>query len=313
MGIKYDFADLEAFLAVYETGSFHTASRHLNLSQSAVTRRVQKLENALDSSLFDRTTRKVLPTLAAKRLQPRAEAILEEADEAARVLRDESLASDRQRRSLVTVAVLPTLMGNLVAPAMISFRAATPHARVRFLDAAANEVADAVLSGEADFGVGAYPVSEPAMTFEALYRDRIVAALPARHRLASKDTVIWADLAAETLILPARGTGNRMLIDDAIARGRGGLVWTYEASRSTTALALVADGDGVAILPASALHGASDNKVTFRVLHAPQVARQTGLLSRASHQDTPAVSALKSAIRGRARQLALARAPGGPQ
>mgnify|MGYP001813232112 CR=1 FL=1 len=47
MRINYDFGDLEAFLAVKETGSFHGAAERLNLSQSAITRRIQKLEEAL--------------------------------------------------------------------------------------------------------------------------------------------------------------------------------------------------------------------------------------------------------------------------
>ncbi|WP_029064993.1 LysR family transcriptional regulator, partial [Labrenzia sp. DG1229] len=81
MRINFDFNDLEAFLAVMETGSFHLAAERLNLSQSAITRRVQKLEDVLGSSLFERTTRAVRPTLAAKRLQARAEVMLEGARE----------------------------------------------------------------------------------------------------------------------------------------------------------------------------------------------------------------------------------------
>ena len=81
MRIKFDFLDLEAFLAVKETSSFHAASERLNLSQSSVTRRVQKLEEALGTEVFERTTRDVRPTLAAKRLQVRAEAILQDAQE----------------------------------------------------------------------------------------------------------------------------------------------------------------------------------------------------------------------------------------
>ena len=108
MHINYDFADLEAFLAVKETGSFHLAAEKLALSQSAVTRRVQKLEMALDSVLFERTTRMVKPTLTAKRLQARAEAILDDARETTRAMRDESVAFAHQRSLVVTVATVPT-------------------------------------------------------------------------------------------------------------------------------------------------------------------------------------------------------------
>ena len=63
MGINDDVTELEAFLAVKETRSFHLASQRLNLSPSAITRRVRKLDDALGSVLFERITRKVRPTL----------------------------------------------------------------------------------------------------------------------------------------------------------------------------------------------------------------------------------------------------------
>ena len=132
MSINYDFGDLEAFLAVKDTGSFHVAAERLNLSQSAVTRRIRKLEEALDSLLFERTTRAVHPTLAAKRLQARAEAILEDARETARAMRDDSVAFSHQRNALVTVATIPTVVIRLVIPALSALqkkkRAASPAA-----------------------------------------------------------------------------------------------------------------------------------------------------------------------------------------
>jgi len=54
-----DLADLRAFISVAELGAFHEAAEQLNLSQSALTRRVQKLEEALDVALLQRTTRRV--------------------------------------------------------------------------------------------------------------------------------------------------------------------------------------------------------------------------------------------------------------
>ena len=96
MGINYDFGDLEAFLAVKETGSFHAAATRLNMSQSAITRRIQKLEDALDSRLYVRTTRAGKPTLAAKRLQARAEALLQDARETTEAMRDDSVAFAHQ-------------------------------------------------------------------------------------------------------------------------------------------------------------------------------------------------------------------------
>ena len=75
------------------------------------------------------------------------------------------------------------------------------------------------------------------------------------------------------------------------------MTWTYEAERSTTALSLVAGGAGVALLPLMALKNTSDDRLTWRSLGDPMIARPIGLVSRIGQIDTPGVTALKEAIR----------------
>ena len=297
MSINYDFGDLEAFLAVKETGSFHAAAAALNLSQSAVTRRVAKLEQALDTQLFERTTRAVKPTLAAKRLQARAEAILDDARETARAMRDESVAFAHQRGALVTVATVPTVLSRLLIPALQRFRADGQVARLRLLDGSANEVAEAVAGGEADFGLCSLPTLDTATRFEPLFDDRILLALPGDHPLAGQEAVALSDLADTPLILPARGTGNRLLIDEALARGRQPVTWTMEVGRSATALELVTQGMGAALLPQAALQTPHAVGVVSTRLMELDIARPVGLLTRIGQAETVAVTALKKAIR----------------
>ncbi|NIY95390.1 LysR family transcriptional regulator [Salipiger sp. HF18] len=61
---SFDFVSLEAFPVLGETGAFGTTARHLALSQSALMRRILKLEDTLGLRLFDRTTDSLRPTLA---------------------------------------------------------------------------------------------------------------------------------------------------------------------------------------------------------------------------------------------------------
>lgn len=300
MRINFDFLDLEVFLAVKETGSFHRASERLNLSQPSVTRRIKALETALGTPLFDRTTRAVRPTLAAKRLQIRAEAMLDDAREATRALRDDTEAHAWQRARTVTVATIPTVVRALLVPALRAFRDAGHRARLRLLDLAANEVAEAVAGGEADLGLCSLPHLEPGTVFEPLFHEPLVLAMPAHHPLAAHPRLTWADLEAATLILPARGTGNRLLIDEAMARGARSLRWHMEVSRSSTALDLVAEGVGVAPLPLSCLAQSGDGPC-WRSIEAPLVSRPIGLLTRltddGSRKDTAPVAALCAALR----------------
>lgn len=63
MPVNFDFNDLYAFRALMEYGSFRLAAESICLSQSALSRRIEKLETALGNRLFDRTTRRVTLTL----------------------------------------------------------------------------------------------------------------------------------------------------------------------------------------------------------------------------------------------------------
>ena len=303
MRIKFDFIDLEAFLAVMETASFHRAAYRLSLSQSAITRRIQKLEDALGSPLFERTTRVVKPTLAAKRLQTRAEAMLDGAEETIRAMRDESIAFAHQRAVVVTVALLPTLITPLFLPVLDRLRRSCIHARVRVRDLTANEVAEAVSQGDADFGVCSTGVSTPNTQFELLFDDEIVLAMPHDHDLARQDQVSWSELHNDTLILPIRGTGNRLLIDDAMAHSHLTVRWTYEVGRSTTAIELISNGVGVAPLPRSVMQSVSGRHITFKSLDNPVIKRSIGLLTRIGSSDGSTVEYLKTALRDCSRRF----------
>lgn len=299
MRINYDFNDLEAFLAVMETQSFHVAAARLNLSQSAVTRRIAKLEEALDNRLFERTTRVVQPTLAAKRLHPRAEAILASADETNRAMRDETVAFANQRNALITIAAIPTALTTFLVPALRRMGGMS-NVRIRILDHSAHDVSAAVANGDADFGLTSVALSEPGLRFEMLYEDEIVAAIPKTNPLAEKSQVDWPEIVDSPLILPSRDTGNRLLIDDAMARQKLTPVWMAEVGRTTSALELVAAGLGVALVPNSTAHSPYQNEIQLIPFSSFQIKRPIGILEKTGAKTTPLAETLKQNLRGTA-------------
>lgn len=65
--MRIDVLGLQAFVSIAERSSFNGAATHLNLSQTALSHRIGKLEGSLATTLFERTTRQVMltPTVAA--------------------------------------------------------------------------------------------------------------------------------------------------------------------------------------------------------------------------------------------------------
>ena len=211
-------------------------------------------------------------------------------------MRDETAAYHFQRLQTVSLATIPTIVPALVAPAIKAFRAAGHSARIRLMDLAANEVAEAVSQGEADFGICSLPMLEPTTQFEAVFNEPIGLALPEAHQLAQRATLSWRLIQSETLILPARGTGNRLLIDESLAKTNRLLRWTYEVGRSTTALELVVSGLGLALLPRSAVSGHAGAGMCWRPVSDLNAERPIGVLSRLGRVDTQAAIAFKQAL-----------------
>lgn len=294
MRINYDFNDLEAFLAIMELTTFQQAAQQLNISQSAITRRIKKLEDNLGVQLFERTTRSVKPTLAAKRFQQRAQALLDEAQEASLSLRDETAQMEYQRRNIITIAAVSSTVPQILTQAIKRYRAAGYQARIRIIDRSVNDVSETVVSGEADLGISFIPSLEPNLEFERITEDRIVLAVNATHPLADKTGVDWADLEGYPLILPMKGTGNRMLIDEVIARNKQRLHWTFEVRRGSSALEMVKAGLGVATLPASAI---TDTQLKAIRLGEPEIIRSIGVITRSHAQLTKEVKALLDCLR----------------
>jgi DNA-binding transcriptional LysR family regulator len=77
-----DKLGLQSFLKIIEKGSLTAAAKHLNTTPPTITRRIQNLEQAVGSRLFDRDHRTLSPTPAGEMLVPHAHGILRAMEQA---------------------------------------------------------------------------------------------------------------------------------------------------------------------------------------------------------------------------------------
>lgn len=288
MRINFDLGELEAFVAVAERMSFRAASEALFISASALSRRIDRIEEALGVRLFDRTTRRVS-------LTEDGEQFLVHAGEALASLQDAiSGVGERavQRSGLVTIACIPSVANHLLPPVLARFAQVHPRTRIRLLDQSAPLVLKAVVERQADFGVNFLGAQEPSIDFTAIVNERYVLAVPAGHPLARARSVGWDDLVDERFITLAADSGNRMLLDNAAARAKARPATHVEVNHVEGALALVRAGLGVSAIPRLALAGASPKELVGVPLLRPSVSRTLGLISRKGHRPSPQVAAL---------------------
>src|SRR4029434_4592633 len=94
--------------------------------------------------------------------------------------------------------------------------------------------------------------------FQKLVEDPFVLACRNDHPLASRKQVSWSEIVSHRVITVGRNSGNRALIDNALARHGLQLNWSYEVAHLSGSLGLVEAGLGIAVLPRLATPAARD-------------------------------------------------------
>lgn len=284
MTINCDVLDLRAFMAIVEMRSFHRAADALSLSQPALSRRIQKLEVSVGAPLIERTTRHVAPTAIGQELLPLVRRMIEEFDSSLFAVRDIST----RRTGQVTIACLPTAAFYFLPAVIKRFNEDYPYIRFRILDLPATEGLQAVARGEVEFGVNLMGASDPELIFDSLLDDPFVLACRRDHPLAQKAVVKWADLEPYRLITVARSSGNRALLDAALAKESLKLSWFYEVTHLSTSLGLVEADVGISVLPKLATPETEHPILVSRPIGSPVVSRTIGVVRRRNSNLSPA-------------------------
>jgi DNA-binding transcriptional LysR family regulator len=287
VAINFDLTDLQAFRAVAELGSFRKAAEAVNISQPALSRRIDKLEEALGVPLFERTTRSVKLTTVGRVFARSAEQLLDDLDVALLSIRDVSSS----RLGHVTIACVPSVAYYFLPNLIASYHRRFPRIKVKLLDSSANEVLGAVISGEADFGVSFMGSQEPEIEFKMLLQERFVAACRRDHPLARKKRVSWSEFYEHEYVSVDKTSGNRLL--SAVAPRAPSVC---ETRHVTTMLGLVEAGLGVAAVPSMAMPGRDHPILTSVPLVEPVVKRRVGIVKRRGRALTPAAEAFHRMI-----------------
>jgi DNA-binding transcriptional LysR family regulator len=221
---------LQTFVEVARRGTFAGAADALSFTPSAVSQQMSKLESELGTHLLEREAGGVRLTEAGRLLHEHAVAIVEAVQRARAGL--ESLEAERVKR--LRLAASPVAAATVVPRALRLLRRRMPGAELGLEELSPPAVRDAVAEHRVDAGVWAVvepAAADPAFVETVLRREPLRAALPADHPLARLDALDAGALAATPLI-------------------SGDARWRVDSL--PTLLALVAAGEGYALVPAPA-------------------------------------------------------------
>ena len=288
MAINFDLNDLLAFRAVAELTNFRKAAESVHLSQPAFSRRIEKLEQALGVRLLERSTRRVTLTAVGRDFERKVRELLDDLDSTLLSIRGVAAI----RMGEVKVACVPSTVYYYLSQVIRCYHEQHPKVRVKVFDAGANEVLAAVARGEVDFGLNFIGALEGEVEFTPLIEERFVAACRRDHPIARLRRVSWTQLAEHDYISVSRTSGNRLLLDQALAGVAGRPHAIYETEHVTTMLGLVEAGLGVAAVPAMAMPETGHPLLVSVPLVDPAVTRRVGLIRRRSRSLSPAAQQL---------------------
>ncbi len=290
--LNCELLDLRALVAIADGKSFLRAAEQLNLSQPALSRRIQKLETTVGTPLLERTTRSVRLTPAGQEIVPLIRRLLEEMDGSLLGM----MALGERQAGRLTVASIPSATVRFLPDVLERFAQEYRNVRVRVLDLSATECAEAVRTGEAEFGITLPLTSDGDLVFEPLTDDPYGLVCRQDDPLATLDDPSWADLSGRRLVTVHMGSGNRTTLEAGLARAGVELRWFYEVTRLTSALALVQAGLGPSVLPRLACQGPDARDLVWRPLKGAEVMRTIGVLRRSSAPLSPTASRLMALL-----------------
>lgn len=242
---------LQAFLAVAETGSFQQAAQRCGVTQSAISRQIQGLEADLGVPLFHRSAQARL-TVGGDRLLPRAKKIWHEWQTAIQELAD--LVAGKQPE--LCVAAIHSICAYQLPPILQRFCQDYPEVQLRVTALGSDRSLKVLKDGLVDLAIvmnNRFLTNNPEMVVEVLYDEPIKLLIAADHPLAIYDAVPWEELAKYPQVVFKDGYGMQRIVQEQFERRGASLKAVLELNTPDAFRGVVRQGELVALLPDTAL------------------------------------------------------------
>lgn len=279
--------ELRTFAEILRRGSLTDAGRALGLTQSGVTRQLQRLEQDLGVLLLRRDTTPVTATVAGERFGVFANQFLRELE----ALRQE-LASESEYPALAIAA--STTPGEFLVPSLLADLVKSyPGWRISVAITDSAQVIDQVEQGSVSLGFVGSIADRPALRFVPFVRDELVVAARADHPLAQRAAIALEELGRYPFVLREAGSGTmaslqHLLHDQERSLPRLQVVATLGSTQAV--LSAILAGAGIGIVSSRSLGPYGLERLKAVRLHGMPLWRQLYLVHRQSELRTQAVA-----------------------
>ncbi|WP_315371971.1 LysR family transcriptional regulator [Paenibacillus xylanexedens] len=282
-----ELLQLKYFLTVARCEHVTEAAGKLHVTQSSLSKTIQRLEDDLGVPLFDRIGRKLRLNDFGRTFLQRTEKALFELEQGKREIAD--LSNPDQGTLQLAVTTASTLPGILR-----EFRKNKPDIQFHVQMVSLENMSRLLHRGEVDFCLSSPPIEGDDIECQILYDDPIVVAVPMGHRYADRSSIQLTELKDERFVGVKQGYGVRDMVD-SVCQSAGFLPkYVYEEDEPARLTALVEAEIGLAFIPSTARN--PHERIKYLQVEEHQLVRKIALLSHKNRYISKAALEFRSVV-----------------
>ncbi|MFJ8244715.1 LysR family transcriptional regulator [Peribacillus asahii] len=271
-----EIQQLKCLIAVAEHQSFTKASSHVHLSQPSLSKIIKNLEEELQVTLFDRTTRQLKLTDAGEIVYDSALKLISTLDDLSGRLDDLMHIPSGE----IKIGI-PPLIGTLFFPSIaIPFRKLHPKISLKLVELGAKRVESLIDEEKIDLGISVLPTNTEKFIVHPFTKDEFVIYVSQHHRLAHRDFVSLHELQDEQFIIfNEQFALHDRIIQECLNAGFSPQI-TYQSSQWDLIAELVKEGLGITILPKSIYSKINHHTIKMVPLVNPTLMWELGVITK---------------------------------
>jgi len=235
---------LKIFYLAAKKGNLSVAARELFITQPAVTKGIQRLQEFYDMKFVDHIGKKLLLTDAGKVLFEIAEKIFELESQAEESIRD----FQQRKRGHIRILSSESFGDYYLPQVIILFSKAYPLVRITMDILPTEQVVENTVTLNDDLGFISYPVQHKKLLVKEVLEDQLVIITPLDHPLTRKKILAAKDLADQPIIMHETGSAPRKAIDEYIRKNHLNIKIPLEISSNRAIKRAVEEGIGIALI-----------------------------------------------------------------
>jgi DNA-binding transcriptional LysR family regulator len=286
-----EFSELHAFVVLANELHFRKASERLFLSQPALSKKIQRLEEKLKGALFVRSRRRVALTDAGRSFLPRAAKLLQDAEDALR----ETQAAVQGRGGILRIGFGIASLPEILPRTILRFRKLYPEVELQMREMPSPSQVSSLIESRLDAGILRMPVTNRKLMSVPLFSEHLVLATPADAPYRPRDGVNRFRNSGFIFVSPSVSkTFHDRVLSLCLRAGFTPRV-VQEANEILTILHLVRAGLGVSLVPQSA-QGLKVRGVRFRELGWKEPLWRIGIAWNRNSEKLPLISHLVKVV-----------------